>query len=494
MPWITKAEGEKICVYKQGADGKETGDSLICYEGADAKSKATKYMRALYASTDHSSSVFADLEGESLDQYLNDVRESFYEKYNGMGGEYAYIKRIYPDYLIVEVGNDEIFKVPYTVNGKDISFSNRDSWVPQKYADMADDFLFVELEAKSSANELKAIDGLAAGTFTSMSGREVTFESADLPLWVKNTKEVIESTRTESGEIVGLPIDLNAHDHQGGAGWIVDLQLDSQRSIIRFIVKWTQAGVDLIAGNIRRFFSPSTDPSEKVVLGGSLTNWPATRDQSYKMLLRPVELSGYLKEIDMEKTVQELQAELDEAKGLLATANAKLAAVPAPLLQEGEELGELSEWLNSDGDNVEELSKRVQNLAAIQVKAQRRKDKVVEFASKIVGGTKERPFGLPIRSSKLIKLLLSLPEKQADEVQELVGLIYKNAIDFAEHGINGEDYAFKPKLPAELAQVASVWVESGKTIESWFESMKEFGIGTADEFDLSQFRKSEDKE
>ena len=346
--------------------------------------------------------------------------------------------------------------------------------------DMQQDFIFVELS--DTAEELKYIDGLAAGTFTAMNGREVSFDRGDLPSYIQNTMAIIESTRTEKGEIVGLPIDKDGHDHKGGAGWIVGLELDTRRNVIKFVVKWTKEGIDLIKGNIRRFFSPSADPSEKIILGGSLTNWPATRDTKGKMLLRPVELSQHIKEIDMPKTIEELQAENVELTAKLQSATQ----------EDNSEVTELNEWMSSEGDGLEELSRKAQEKAELIIRAERRKDKAVEFASKVIGGTREKPFGLPIKSSRLVKLLLSLPEKQAAEVQELIGLIYKNAIDFAEHGIDGSDYSMKPKLPAEFSDALRVWVDSGKPAKSWFAEMGETVVGKAEDWNLTEYNKAEE--
>ncbi len=352
---------------------------------------------------------------------------------------------------------------------------------------MQTNFSFTELSVK--IEDLKKIDGLAAGTFTSMSGAEVTFHPKDLATYIENTRAIIASTTTEGGEVVGLPIDKNGHDHHGGAGWIVDLELDEVRNVIRFVVKWTKEGIDLIKGNIRRFFSPSTDPSEKVILGGSLTNWPATRDRKGKMLLRPIELSAHIKEIDMPKTLEELQADLDAA----TAENVALKAAQSNTQQaeNNDDVHELQTWMEKT-DGIDDLSKRAQAMAELQIRTERRKDKVVEFASKIVGGTKEKPFGLPIRTSRIVKLLLSLPEPQAQEVQELIGLIYKNAIDFAEHGITGENFSLKPKVPAEFAEALKIWVDGGGKPEAWFAEMGESTVGKAEDYDLSMFRKAED--
>ena len=352
--------------------------------------------------------------------------------------------------------------------------------------DMQQDFLFVELSTITS--ELKYIDGLAAGTFTAMNGREVSFSTTDLPAYIANTQAIIDSTMTEKGEVVGLPIDKDGHDHKGGAGWIVGLELDTTRNIIKFIVKWTQEGIDLIKGNVRRFFSPSADPNEKIILGGSLTNWPATRGAKGQMLLRPVELSQNIKEIDMEKTLADLQAENDVLTAQLAKSKAGASGAA------DSEVAELNEWMESNGAGLEELSRQAQAQAELVIKAERRKDKAAEFAAKVIGGTREKPFGLPIKSSRLIKLLLSLPEKQAEEVQELIGLIYKNAIDFAEHGYSSEATGmnYKPKLPAEFAEALHIWVDSGKKAVDWFAEMSDANVGKAEDWNLTEFSKAEE--
>ena len=173
---------------------------------------------------------------------------------------------------------------------------------PPSTSDMQSGFIFVEL----NQSNLKAFDGLAAGEFTDMRGRGVTFLPEELPEYIDNTKKIIESTRTESGAVVGLPIDLEGHDHKGGAGWIVDMELDPKRSVIRFLANWTKAGEELIRENMRRFFSPATDPYNKVILGGSMTNNPGSRDDNYRYVLRPIELSAQISKLEMSDSMGSL--------------------------------------------------------------------------------------------------------------------------------------------------------------------------------------------
>ena len=155
-------------------------------------------------------------------------------------------------------------------------------------------FIFIDLAGSADA---RAFDGLAAGTFTDMRGRKVTFEPEELQAYIDNTQAVLESTRTESGELVGLPIDMDGHDHKGGAGWVTGVELDAGRNVIRFVPSWTEDGSSLIKSNRRRYFSPTVDMSNQSILGGSLTNWPASRDAKGRMMLRPIELSKQIKEL-----------------------------------------------------------------------------------------------------------------------------------------------------------------------------------------------------
>ena len=152
------------------------------------------------------------------------------------------------------------------------------------------------------ADELadKPFDAITSGTFISMMGRKFTIKSDWLSKIVENTRKVIESTRGESGELAGLAIDSEGHNHDGVAGSIVSVELDN--GMIRATPRWTEIGRDLLGKRLRRHFSVTIDLEKLVILGGSLTNWPLTRninDQS--MLLRPVELSTSLHTFDPEQ-------------------------------------------------------------------------------------------------------------------------------------------------------------------------------------------------
>jgi hypothetical protein len=127
----------------------------------------------------------------------------------------------------------------------------------------------------------------------------VVINKDDMSDYLDNTLEAINATKErDGGEVVGLPIDIQGHNKDDAAGWIVGAELEG--NTIRLIPKWTEIGLDAIEKGIRRFFSATIDTKNKVILGGTLTNWPATRDKKGNILLSPIELSSGIYKIEPE--------------------------------------------------------------------------------------------------------------------------------------------------------------------------------------------------
>lgn len=334
-----------------------------------------------------------------------------------------------------------------------------------------DNFIFVDL-----ASGVPSFDGMAAGSFTDMHGKKVTFAPGELSAYIDNTREVLESTRTEGGEIVGLPIDLDGHDHKGGAGWITGVELDPSRPIIKFLANWTQAGSDLIKSNTRRFFSPTVDPSEKVILGGSMTNWPASRDNKHRMMLRPIELSEQIQEIDM--------AEGITLEGLRELANEFLAHFKPAQKQEQEssmsESVDVAELMKSP-EAIAELERLANERAAELLKAEQLKSKVAEFSAKLTGGA----VALSMKADEISAALLSFAEPE--NVMDFIGKVMEaKLVNFQESGTNGKTEG-KTEFPKELRPFMQTWLAAGKTPESFFDANPE--IGLAADYDLAEFAK-----
>jgi hypothetical protein len=141
--------------------------------------------------------------------------------------------------------------------------------------------------------QTKTIDGLATGRFIDMLGRLFIVKPDELETYVKNTNNALASTKDESGKIVGFPIDTNGHDHEDAAGWIKGASLDKKRNIVLLSVEWNDEGAELIGSDKKRFFSPEFDDQAKVIMGGSLTNWPATRNANHEILLKPIDKAQF---------------------------------------------------------------------------------------------------------------------------------------------------------------------------------------------------------
>jgi len=162
-------------------------------------------------------------------------------------------------------------------------------------------FLFSQL---ATADE-KPFDCMAAGDFVDMYGRATVIKREDLATFVVNTQRNIAATRAEGGEVVGLPIDWMNHNHGEAAGWIVDVALAGDgRDVILCTPRWNEMGRELIGKDTVRYFSPEFDPRAKCIVGGSLTNWPATRTREQKILLRPIALSQ-LSAIQVDESLDE---------------------------------------------------------------------------------------------------------------------------------------------------------------------------------------------
>jgi len=492
MPYMIVEEDGKYCVHKQNED-ESAGEKLKCY---DAKPEAEDYLKALEANTTSEQARtrrWYTALATSLDKQVSAVREAFYKAFANKPLETTtpivsqYVVEVFDEYVIVDQSG-QLYQVNYATNAEGgIEFDAAEKWIKVKVEYVAlssggrelkyvpdvvevfsSDFLFVQLESGGAA---KLIDGMAAGTFTNMRGNKVTFSATELPDYVANTMATIESTRADGGELVGLPIDENNHDHNGGAGWIVGLELDTARNIIKFLVNWTEKGRDLISKNLRRFFSPTIDMSNKVILGGSLTNWPATRNKKGHLILKPVELSQTLKFLQGENMPNPVSTDTQ------ALAQPPVNPEIADLLQTPEATAE--------------LGKRATEMAAVMLAADKRKQHVVEFAAALVGGTRERPIGLKVPAAEVVSVLLSLPVPQADAVERLLLKALTESINFSERGFKVDENGFihKPAVPMTFKPYLQKWVKAGKSVAEFFAVNPE--LGEMSEYNLAEFTPKE---
>lgn len=358
---------------------------------------------------------------------------------------------------------------------------------------------YVEL-AQDMLLEGKWFDGMAVGEFTDMWGRDFEFEQDELPEFLKNTLAAIASTKSESGDIVGLPID--AEDHQGGqaSGWIVDAAIEGEK--VRLLPKWTDIGQELISSGRMRFFSPTINLKKKVLVGGTLTNWPATRDEDEKILLRPIELS---KQLFVTERVE--SGVLDTLTNLVR----KLQGVKFPEAPKGNEedmkfkdltkeqraeLGAevLASELGADLGTVE-LGGRVSELIDARVakdlesklKAAERATDIAEFSKAVIGGDDKNKVGLPVTAERLEDFLGKLGEGDLyDEGKALFKTIHESGLVVFSTIGHDEEVEGKSPLPQEFADA----LKSGELKLADLENDMA-GLGDLSQYDLSAFKEKE---
>ncbi len=373
---------------------------------------------------------------------------------------------------------------------------------------------FIELALSDGA----AFDALVPGTFTDMLGREVTISPSDLSKIVDNTIEAISAAVTKSGEVVGLPIDARDHDKGDGAGWIVGAELAN--GIVRLQPRWTDVGRDLIQRGIRRFFSATVDLKNKIILGGTLTNWPALRDKTGVMQLRPIELSVNLCEViqgDGSQEVQEMAKEKEpdatpkapqiDLAALRAEIRADLVAEfqaksgddeAAQRMQDALQLeafadvadlsgardallGQMQAALQSEYTRMQ--ANAGQMLASMMAEI-KRDQHVAEFSARVVGGTEKRPYGLPVGQEEVETFLLSLDARQREAAESILSRVHEQGlIQFSELG-HGKQIKGRMTVPGYAQESLRATIAAGNSPVAFFEAA---GLGNADEYDLSDY-------
>ena len=330
-------------------------------------------------------------------------------------------------------------------------------------------FQWIEL---ATLEDGQPFDGMAFGTFVDMLGREVELEADDAADFVKNTEAAIKATTTESGEVVGLPIDAGTHDKGDAAGWIVGVEMVGK--IIRLLPRWTKLGAHLIGESLRRYFSPTVDMKNKTISGGALVNWPATLDEKGRVLLRPIELSSSIQsigEVEMsDKDGQDTDTVVEGQGDDLGTQAA------ADVTQDGQ-----AQAVDLASELRREITEQVRAEFAAEFAKQRREREVVEFATSV---TAEGARRLPVGADEVARVLMSLDDKQRTDVQGLLStVIEEGTIEFDEVG-HGKVKDGKHALPEGTIKALDDGV-----LELSDLSNPILALGDVGQYDLSKWEK-----
>jgi hypothetical protein len=407
--------------------------------------------------------------------------------------------------------------------------------------EMQTGFLFVDL----SLTEGKAFDGLAAGEFTDMLGRKAKFEASELSQYVEKPLTAIESTKTESGEIVGLPIDAKGHDKGDGAGYIVGVELAGE--CIRIIPQWTEIGLEILQKKIRRWFSATVDLANKVILGGTLTNWPATRDSKGTILLRPIELGlyelqeesldertmkirdafhagNYLQEVKIDHWIRDVfenyvivqegeklyRVTYQETQDGITFASriewieVKHAYIEAELPRKEKTMTDLkdtpqinlAELITQDPDVAKQVTELVQTSVKQGIEAElaraKRAQHIVELSNRLIGGSETHSYGLPVAITELQDFLGSLDDAQREKAEKIFTRIQENGlVEFAEKG-HSKKLSGQTELPLWARIELEKAINAGMTVAEFF-TVNSVELGAQTDYNLAEFEPKKEK-
>jgi hypothetical protein len=383
-----------------------------------------------------------------------------------------------------------------------------------------DNFLFFELQGLTVG---KPFPGFAPGTFIDMMGREIELKADDLKDFITNTLAKIQEFKARN--MPGLPIDARKHDKGDAAGWITGAELgevlDSKGTavpVIRILAEWTKLGTELIRDKIQTNFSPTVDLEGKAIVGGSLTNWPASVDENGVPLFTAVELSQgihYLQPADKPKWYDRLLADLQsfinraenptppdnnligDEPMTTVTQEQPVMATPAelenPSGDNGQmvDLAQLAEALNLSTvnvDNVTQLAELVTEQVNLQwqrkLSDMQRENKFAELAQRVTGGTAAAPRGIPIEADDLKAELMKLEPEQAKFWAGVLETTVKNGLnDFSEVG-HGKQVTQKHEVPEHAVRMLKVAIKNGADLGQFFDAA---GLGNVDDYDLSKY-------
>lgn len=363
------------------------------------------------------------------------------------------------------------------------------------------------------------VDCLSVGVLWDMFKREVTILESELQSYISGTLEAIERTRTSKGEIVGLPIDNMNHNREESCGRIINVKLGKGpigNSIIIAEVLWNDVGLDLIKSNKVRGFSATVNIRDRIILGGSLTNWPATVDQTGKLLLRPVELSQSSNGdngMTPEEIEQIIKTRLEEMVAPTVTAqmqtsfanlglgnksnnessessgNKDTAVQPNifELFDSAEALEEVqNEMRRQFAAQYQTIRDSMAQQSAVLIAQMNHENRVRDFCANIGSGTGYN-FSLPVELELVTKFTASLNHQQFKMFSSIVDEVLQNGlIDLRElgSGSTSENNVGTQKLPKEIAESLKQGIIKVSDLSSPI-----LNLGDLSVYDLSEFSK-----
>jgi hypothetical protein len=397
-------------------------------------------------------------------------------------------------------------------------------------------------EILSDGSEM--FSGFAHGKFQTWFS-EIEVKKADLKDYFKNTNALIKA-RQAKGE-PGIPIDAKNHNMGDAAGWVTALamgeEIDSLGKtidVIKFQPKWTSLGVEVLSEKLVTNFSATFNMDRKVILGGSLTNWPATKDKNGIPIFSAVKLdqsgaplerfrdgvANLFEELvtkftndnnnnqtDGGNTMPEnitLDSLDEDARASLVREAQELALAELGLEGNSDEIMEqlrgsldttvLTSLTGTDlmdgimaqlavavDNQVAQLKQDADRMISERIAEMNEKRELAAFCANVTAGTPAVPFGLRMDRAKLLENLDALPSDVRKSVMGILSEVWENGrVDYSELGHSGNRNFGTEVLAPEIAAQLQSHLDEGASIEEFFAAAGE-DLNPMENYDLRAF-------
>lgn len=314
--------------------------------------------------------------------------------------------------------------------------------VTEETAEVAERFVFIELQADAEDDFTREIEILRTGTFIDRKGLRVEITEEDLDAFVQNFRT------GAAGQDIPFDVDHQRHE---AVGWLRGLHRVRDR--LMGIVGWNALGRQLIADQVYRYLSATVDMARKMIRSISLVNFPAVKG------LAPLELSEGVLTYQKKREVR--MAEKSEVG---------LEEIRAQIREE------ILAELETKRQQLAELKDEIRAEMEVELRAEfERHQEFVKFAEEMTSGDVQ----LAIKAKDLVALMEQLPDADVDVFKDV---LQAKVVAFGEVGSGGEGKPNKKQLPEEYAEQ----LRSG-TLDLSDLRNPVLDLGDLSEYDLSEF-------
>lgn len=306
-------------------------------------------------------------------------------------------------------------------------------------------FSEIKLDATGNAHDIHM---LRTGTFTDSSGRAFTFGPDHLASIVSNYARRPNPPITES------------HDYGRATGRIVGVKTDPTGEHLYGSPRWNTTGRQLLSDQVYDGFSCELDPDDAggfVLIGGSLTNYPAVKG------LQPVTLSAppidppLTKEIPMADETLEAVVTPPVVPPTTTTAAPAVSAPDSPIFQ-----AQMQAALSQMQAQYELQAQRALESAQLQFERwkteQAQQTDIAQFSQHVTAATLQRPYALPLDADRVSKFMTMIPTEARKEARAIFEqVLTAGLVSFEELGSQGAGkgdvdavQAYEDALAAEL--------------------------------------------